>query len=575
VVRTQRNRTARQVSVLLSLTTLFAACSGDQATSPGATGVPAVSTTVAATTTSTRPTTTTAPSTTTTAAATSTTAPRTSTSTAATSSTVAGAATTVAGSGATTIPAQPGAAPTATTVARVNPAGGALPAVPQPSNALVNEALAYIGAIPPTAPLAGEPVIIGFINQDGGTAPLTESTFGVDAAVELLNGSLGGLKGRPIELRRCPIKLSTDGARCAKELTADPAVLAIVIGSVIDGEAGLFDALGTAKPVVLANPLTLRQYASASVVSFTPGPPTQYRGLAVAAFDAVGGATPPAKVTVVITDTPAYRNAAGTLLEPALTKLGVTTVNRISLLPGASFDQASLVLATADFTTTQAIVMLGEPSSCAALAATLAAAAARNDAWGKAPVITTQGCQGPVMDGYLTTSAIAAATPPAGTAASTDPVTTTTIAPPPVIGPLPQGWMIGGYTGLFSPRAADQQAATNEALLLHAATSATAMPKRREFADTSFGAVLTLARVVNYLGFTNLDTPRMRTSLSAFRGPAWGFDGRLACGEQAPFIALCGAQIRVVQVAGAELVVADVGTDGSIRPSTRVPATTP
>jgi hypothetical protein len=87
--------------------------------------------------------------------------------------------------------------------------------------------------------------------------------------------------------------------------------------------------------------------------------------------------------------------------------------------------------------------------------------------------------------------------------------------------------------------------------------------------------VLTLARVVNYLGFTNLDTPRMRTSLSAFRGPAWGFDGRLACGEQAPFIALCGAQIRVVQVAGAELVVADVGTDGSIRPSTRVPATTP
>ena len=64
-------------------------------------------------------------------------------------------------------------------------------------------AVAYTGGTAGAA--TGEPYIVGYVNQEGGTPGFPEASIGVDAAVWYINNFLGGIGGRPIELAKCII----------------------------------------------------------------------------------------------------------------------------------------------------------------------------------------------------------------------------------------------------------------------------------------------------------------------------------------------------------------------------------
>ncbi|MGK2947390.1 MAG: ABC transporter substrate-binding protein [Acidimicrobiales bacterium] len=92
----------------------------------------------------------------------------------------------------------------------------------------------FLGELPDTPTAAdpdAEPIVIGLINQEDtplGSYP--EVRRAVEAGVEFVNTELGGVEGRPIELRTCITSFSPEqSAACAQELE-QASVVALVGG---------------------------------------------------------------------------------------------------------------------------------------------------------------------------------------------------------------------------------------------------------------------------------------------------------------------------------------------------------
>src|SRR5688572_24449556 len=49
----------------------------------------------------------------------------------------------------------------------------------------------------------GEPIVIGFMNNEGGAFSVPELRVGSEVAEEHINSQLGGVNGRPIQVERC------------------------------------------------------------------------------------------------------------------------------------------------------------------------------------------------------------------------------------------------------------------------------------------------------------------------------------------------------------------------------------
>jgi branched-chain amino acid transport system substrate-binding protein len=85
-----------------------------------------------------------------------------------------------------------------------------------------------IGVVPesPEDVPEGEPIVVGMINQEntaGGSFP--EVRLAVEAGVDFINSELGGIDGRPIELRTCITEFSVESSQaCAQQMVSDGAV---------------------------------------------------------------------------------------------------------------------------------------------------------------------------------------------------------------------------------------------------------------------------------------------------------------------------------------------------------------
>src|SRR5215204_2196604 len=79
-------------------------------------------------------------------------------------------------------------------------------------------ALAYTGGTEGPADESLDPITVGYINQEGGVPSFPEATAGIEAAVEYVNGELGGVEGHPVELATCMVQAEEDGQRCATQM---------------------------------------------------------------------------------------------------------------------------------------------------------------------------------------------------------------------------------------------------------------------------------------------------------------------------------------------------------------------
>jgi branched-chain amino acid transport system substrate-binding protein len=115
----------------------------------------------------------------------------------------------------------------------------------------VTDYLAYVGGKAGTADTGKEAVGLGWVNVEGGAVSFPEATFAAKAAVKYVNDKLGGVGGRPLELRTCAVAgAEEEGQKCGQRLVNDRSVVAIGVGNLFVGNTTFTSVVNGQKPVL-------------------------------------------------------------------------------------------------------------------------------------------------------------------------------------------------------------------------------------------------------------------------------------------------------------------------------------
>lgn len=165
----------------------------------------------------------------------------------------------------------------------------------------------------------GEPVRVGFVNQDAGIGALPEGTDGALAALRYVNEHLGGAGGRPLELVPCELDGTVEkGVDCANRL-AESGVVAVLQG--FDPVAG--DAmLPILEPagIPFAGPFSNTAKVTVSPAFTAFGPPNEAYIIGLMKWYGESGVK---TATVLLPDLPAMRMVVRSTLQPAAERYGV------------------------------------------------------------------------------------------------------------------------------------------------------------------------------------------------------------------------------------------------------------
>jgi branched-chain amino acid transport system substrate-binding protein len=389
------------------------------------------------------------------------------------------------------------------------------PAASGISDEAIAHAVEYVGGTAGAA--SGDPYVIGYVNQEGGTPGFPEASIGIDSAVWFVNNFLGGVGGRPIELAKCIITKEEDGQKCAQEMLANDAVQVVITGAMLNGNAPLLDGLKDKKPVYISNPLTTPEFLATDAFAFTPGSPGVVAGLAVfaAKFIPELEGKEVNKVAVVYGDNPAGQIAFSALTKPVLEGLGVAEVTGVAAADTAgATEMAGLIHADVFYP----LVTIG---SCIAVYDALQTLEIDTT------VVTTGLCFGVPMQTHLKELGLDAK--------------------------LPDGWYFGGYGYSYEIAGNPDLDAYKEAVFAWAAEEGldAATLEYTGFGGPTFG---TLLSAVKFANAGAADSAGFRDAAKAFAGPQWGVVGPMKCGGNPTFPALCGFQIGVQQQQGTEYV---------------------
>jgi branched-chain amino acid transport system substrate-binding protein len=374
----------------------------------------------------------------------------------------------------------------------------------------------------------GEPVRIGYVNQEGGTPSFAEATFGADAAVDLVNRRLGGVGGRPLELVKCSVRAEEDGLACAQKMLADDRIAAVLTGAMFAGNAPLLGALKDRKPVFMANPLTPTEAVHPDGFAFTPGAPGVVEGLVT--FVSTMLDPVPRSVAVVYAANPAGEAAYRLLIENQLRSRGMD-VRGVAVADTAGPQEYGPAIEAAGAQQADLLIALTTAPGCIGTYDALQALAV------SITVVTTGLCFGLSMQQHLAQLGVG--------------------------GDAPNGWFFGayGYSYFISEPGIDDYLAIVKA---YARQQGIGRVDYTGFAGPLFANVLVLARFLNERG-ADAGPDDLRASARAFTGPVFGVAGELACGANPVFPALCGSRVGVQQyLDGRWLSIADAYNGASI-----------
>jgi branched-chain amino acid transport system substrate-binding protein len=137
----------------------------------------------------------------------------------------------------------------------------------------------YTGVQPGKA--TGTPIKVGYINTETGAAASPEGTIAAEEAVRTVNEQLGGVKGHPIELRKCLPADTAQTLRCAQDFAADPTTVAVLQGSLDADLQGFHSTLAPKVPVLGALPLSTADAQSTNAYYLAGG---QYSLLGIVSY---------------------------------------------------------------------------------------------------------------------------------------------------------------------------------------------------------------------------------------------------------------------------------------------------
>jgi len=187
-------------------------------------------------------------------------------------------------------------------------------------------------------PASGDPIVFGTIALASGPITFPEVLAAEQAAVEYVNGYLGGIGGRPIKLVSC----DTDGApatsqRCANQILDEKPVA--IIGGADIGSPGAIPVWEGAGLAYLGGiPFTPVEQNSPNAVIFSS---VSTADNAAASVFAATELKAKSAAVIYTSDTQGTSVAEGVII-PTMTAAGITDITKISIPPTAS-DVASAV----------------------------------------------------------------------------------------------------------------------------------------------------------------------------------------------------------------------------------------
>ncbi len=376
------------------------------------------------------------------------------------------------------------------------------PGASAPSDVTVDNetALSYTGGTAGAADSSKDPVVIGFVTQDGGIPGWPETTPGAEAAVDYLNDELGGIDGHPVELRTCLVVSSEEeGQKCGQEMANDPDVRAVVTGQMIVGNASLYSTIGDSKPV-FGTPTVPADYDSDNNFDFLGAGFTGLPAMAIYAATTLDAKN----VAMVYADEPGGQAAAG-LVEQfmgdygvGLTKVPVPTTSTdvIGAITAAKAESADVFLAVV---TAPLCIQIEK---------------ARQQLGLDVPVVSTVLC---------TDSTVSEA-----------------------LGDTPE-WTFGTDTeSPFLPDASQEAATFVAKLRQYAGDDANIAG----FATHPFAKVLTLAKLMNEIGYDALTPEAISDAARSFTGPMWMGGPKIQCGALPDMQSICNTNARLYTYEG-------------------------
>jgi branched-chain amino acid transport system substrate-binding protein len=116
----------------------------------------------------------------------------------------------------------------------------------------VTDYVKYVGGTAGAADSSKSPIVIGFVNQQGGANDVGPgATDGAKLAVDYVNKYAGGIDGHPLALHTCFISTSEEqGQQCGQKMANDKDVDVVGVGAVATGAQPLNASIAGEKPMV-------------------------------------------------------------------------------------------------------------------------------------------------------------------------------------------------------------------------------------------------------------------------------------------------------------------------------------
>lgn len=365
----------------------------------------------------------------------------------------------------------------------------------------VTDYLDYTGGTAGPADQSREPVIIGWVNQQGGQTDIGPgATTGVQTAVKYINAELGGIGGHPLKLETCYISTSEEqGQACGQEMINNDEISVVAVGAVAIGSQSLAATINGEKPMVYgvsigsADATNKNGYALFGDVPHISQP---YGRFAKEVLGAKTAAILRPELPGIAGATDGFRKGA----EAAGLDTKVVTWNR---------NATDLVgpLTAAGAQSTDVILLNPDPKGCVNVAKALAQLNI------DVPVISTPLCTGPQVANAL--------------------------------GDLPQ-WYYALSTSLRTDTTDPSAVAYMKVAERYGIAQASADP----WVPTSFAQVLTIARWLNAVGPDKLRPEAIAKQAAGFQGPMAYGAPTLSCGKYADAPAICNDQVKFFRYEG-------------------------
>lgn len=384
-------------------------------------------------------------------------------------------------------------------------------------------ALAYTGGTAGKADSKLAPVVIGYVNQQGGVPAFPEATQGLDAAVQYINDELGGIQGHPVKTEQCFVIANEDGQKCGTKLANDDNVKLVITGAMTVGNEALYNIVAAKKPVLISNAVVTPDYLTSGVYAYTPGGPGVVQGMAVFVAKNLKNIH---KVSIIYGDSDAEVFGAEGLLVPKLKSYGITdvTLQKISDAPTAPDVQNALTASGAG--TADVVIPIVTVQGCIATYDALKSLGI------KTPVVTTGLCFGTPMTKHL------------ADLGSKDVV--------------PNGWYFGDYGYSYFVPEAESGMTTYLAKIQQYGPSDV---EYTGFAGPTFATLMTATKFYNQLG-PDASTAALLTSIKSFKGPMMIVAGPMNCGFSTLFKSLCGTQMGIMLYKNGEWTAVASGVNG-------------